>query len=75
MKLTNIIIFGPVDSEPIILEKFDGSNASRKRPIAVNVCSMDEVHTVIQKFNNFKATQKYSALSDSYERTPRQIKL
>ncbi|KAJ3660024.1 hypothetical protein Zmor_011680 [Zophobas morio] len=59
--------------KPVRLGKFDGSKQHRSRPIRVRLSSSNAVHTVIRNAKKIRAVETFSALSVSFDRTPREL--
>lgn len=59
--------------KPIRLGKFDTTREQLSRPIRITLSSSDDVFKTIRKFKTIKNNPKYSHLSVSFDRTPKQI--
>lgn len=59
--------------KPFRLGKCDTSRTVRSRPIKIQLSSPDTVLYVLRKFKTIKSMEKFSKLSLSSDRTPRQI--
>lgn len=59
--------------KPVRLAKFDATREQRSRPIRITLSSSNDVFKTTRKFKTIKNNPKYSHLSVSFDRTPKQI--
>ena len=63
----------PTDHKPVRLGRFDGTRQSRSRPIRIRLSTPEAVRGAVRMVKELKKNEKFSALSISFDRTPRQV--